>query len=815
MRKYNILLVMAILVGLTSCDRFTNSKNGHILSNDGMQITSMSFSPYYDTITVMANVTTDLDMYEHNDSNQLQIKAYDLSKNMIPMMGSGRPQFVDYEHIGVQELKKSGLTMTVLVDMTVSSQLIMKQQEMVKRISHDYAMDNLFLAFMLPHGRVTHIFRSTPYIINNYITADSRLLNIQYKLKTDTLETEDSISNRAYLYRGISNTITAMQHPVDSVMSASTFQTLLVLSDGVVYNDIYNTPIDSGHYEIQKKLLEQSRKMSDKMSVCLVNLATPGMDVDESTTDNTLLRTICMQSGGDYYDSFDWERVQNDNMNYFGININEYILRFSIKNGRLYFGETHFLKVNFTTAQDSVLACAYNEYRLGNKYVPLIVGPVPMYTLILFRGLVLLAILALLAYIILQLIYPYVMKRLFYKKNTAVYSGNNMSVNGIAVPHQCYYCKTPFVHGDRIIVACEHVMHESCWHENGDHCPEYGSHCKTGGHRYNSVNILDPHNAPFILKWILYSLLALGLCWVLMMEFPYEILLNILDSVVSYLREQPYMDGDIVKTALEPDVVSVRLYRIPRLFFFLSFTVTLVLSYMVSFKTVWWKVILNALGRAMVAMMVTTLAFVVEFVFLLSLGMYDGMFIMDWIPISTSVFAISICIAYDSRLKLHLKRMEIGSVALGIISAFLFLTFLFYDSMDALMVVLMIMILITAGVLWIVAQHLPYHDHYTLRVSGATKEMDIALYKWLRQSPNANVTIGRSVDCSLQLSWDLQSRLAPVHVVIRMYKGRPQIVALDDNVLYNNRKMKPNAPMRMFHGDTFQIGKTHFRYVDK
>ena len=93
--------------------------------------------------------------------------------------------------------------------------------------------------------------------------------------------------------------------------------------------------------------------------------------------------------------------------------------------------------------------------------------------------------------------------------------------------------------------------------------------------------------------------------------------------------------------------------------------------------------------------------------------------------------------------------------------------------------------------------------------------MDVALYKWFRNQPDRVVTIGKSVDCSLQLSWDIQSNVAPVQAEIRFKKQKPYLIALEPGVFLNGKAARVNKKYRLYHGRSFTIGQTTFTYIEK
>ena len=114
-----------------------------------------------------------------------------------------------------------------------------------------------------------------------------------------------------------------------------------------------------------------------------------------------------------------------------------------------------------------------------------------------------------------------------------------------------------------------------------------------------------------------------------------------------------------------------------------------------------------------------------------------------------------------------------------------------------------------------VATAAPRLERYFLKVEGAVKTMDIALYKWFKNNNERVVTIGHSVDCSLQLSWDVQSNIAPIQAEIRMIRKIPYLIAREPGVILRGKPLKPNRKIRLYHGRQFSIGKTTFTYIEK
>ena len=102
--------------------------------------------------------------------------------------------------------------------------------------------------------------------------------------------------------------------------------------------------------------------------------------------------------------------------------------------------------------------------------------------------------------------------------------------------------------------------------------------------------------------------------------------------------------------------------------------------------------------------------------------------------------------------KLEKKKVLIACV-MGILSMHIW-QFFYDDSYTDYRLLLLFSFVFYSVTIALCLSHLGFRsDHFFLSVSGNIKPMDIALYKWFRTAPNGIVTIGRSVDCNLQINW--------------------------------------------------------------
>ena len=138
-----------------------------------------------------------------------------------------------------------------------------------------------------------------------------------------------------------------------------------------------------------------------------------------------------------------------------------------------------------------------------------------------------------------------------------------------------------------------------------------------------------------------------------------------------------------------------------------------------------------------------------------------------------------------------------------------------YFEIDSRVLLLISFCIFSIGLIACIAAVAPRSERYFLKVQGATKGTDIALYKWFRNNPEKSVTLGKSVDSTIQLSWDIQSDIAPIQAEIRLIKQTPYLIPMEPGVYCQSRPARVNKKIRLYHGKSFTIGKTTFSYIEK
>lgn len=243
---------------------------------------------------------------------------------------------------------------------------------------------------------------------------------------------------------------------------------------------------------------------------------------------------------------------------------------------------------------------------------------------------------------------------------------------------------------------------------------------------------------------------------------------------------------------------------------FLTFGIALLALYIRNIR----HNIKNVLLRSVIAAIGCYTFFFITNTICVILDIEDNSYIVDWIPWAASGYLIAVCGTYGTRVKLP-KSLILLSVIIGFLSMYLWSLFYYANVVDFRVMLLFSFIIFAVGIAASVAMSAPRSERYFLKVQGAIKEIDVALYKWLRNDPNRVVTIGKSVDCSLQLSWDINGYVAPMHAEIRMQEQVPYLTALEEGIFVDGEAIVSGQTVRLYHGKSFTIGNTIFTYIEK
>lgn len=774
---YRYLLLATAMLCITSCDElvqtFSDTSEYDFLTEiidkpqPKLKVVDVNFAPDYKTFTITTKVVSDIGTIELEDSSKVR-------PEVIEMIGGIRqarysyPHLVEMRNIEAENVRANDIRILALVDLTLSQSDIDRVKRHIREMLTVFKYDNLYISFM-DGADVSPTMKVTDYVMDHHF--------------------KRSDNKYVYLYRAIT------QKKNEMVQRAGVWQdarnmVMITFSDEKVYNNDNDTPIDPDHYTYEGALVKSDSTASDVTFTAFYASLARQQDVNADHERNVLWM-FCNNHGGMFMTDYNWVDFKTAMYNALQLSFPDSEFYFINPNHKVYRGDNKKLEVNFyNTENDSLIAGFSTSVRKGEIYSPIIVnGSNLLY--IIMQGITLGVFIMLVVWIVFQLIVPFISYRLFLRKYVIRYTGQNMSVANKTIEERCYLCKAPFEVGDSIVVKCEHTMHKNCWDENGYHCPEYSDRCKHGSHYYNKEHLRDRNNAPFFLKWILMAIAASTLAWLCFTIYA-DMSLNV------YMNK--YLHYPVT--------------QLPTFGLTIGFFLTLGFAFLVMRHQKYIHSFLRILLRACIASASCYMAFTIVNIIIMLFDINTFTVLLNWIPWTVSGFIIAYCSTFGTKI-VHRRLMLFLSVILGFLSMYAWSLFFSYLELDYRVLLLFSFIIFSLGLAGCIATLAPHSERYFLNVSGAIKGMDIALYKWFRNNPDMVVTIGKSVDCSLQLSWDIQGDIAPIQAEIRMEHNTPYLTALEPGVYINGIPLEGNKKVRLYHGKTFTIGQTTFTYIEK
>ena len=744
------------------------------LKQDKMIAKKVEFSPDYKTFSVWTSIISDIGPYALTDSTQVRIEIEEYDDGVK----AGRrvyPKLVKAVNTESEQIADLGIKVLVLVDLSLSQELIDAERDAVEEMFTVFNHENLYVAFM-SGPTVSKTLRVSEYVLEQYF--------------------KKGAPNK-YLFRSICTKLREIGSGTGPLAGSGPLK-LVVFSDAKVYNG-GDGPIDPDHFRLEGEMLHSDVWQNDSLSVFCVNWGRKSDEGDEVDATN-VLTSLCESSGGKYFPAFSMTSLEDAMLDDYAGMITSNRFDFVNPDGKVYRGDNNQLKIIFYSVKDKHKICSVTaSVREGSLYKPIIVNGDSLGEIIL-EGISVGLLLMLLVYVICQFIVPYIRYRVFLKKYVVRHTGREMVIGDKAVAESCYLCKAPFKEGEEVVVKCEHTMHKSCWDENEYHCPEYGRHCAHGSHFYDKDHILDHRNAPYFMNWLLLGILLSVCAWVAF-------------SICANFTSKHILEYILPVEHLAMRDTSTHLNQLPNygniVSFFLTFGIACLAIRRKTFLT-WLGIIL----RASIAGLGSALMFLLVSVACIALHLDSVSFFINLIPWILSSFLIAFASTLGTRIKLR-KSLVLVAVGVSVVSMYLWSSCYLNIGVDFRVLLLFSVIFFGVGIVLSVASASPRSEHFFLHTQGAVKTMDIALYKWFRANPGVVVTIGKSVDCSLQLSWDLKGRVAPVHAEISMRKGVPRLKALEEGVIFLGKPMKVDRPRTLHHGSTFQIGLTTFTFEEK
>ena len=816
--RYAIQLLLSCMLLLqVGCDALPTLDKSSGNTAEGLQLSNIEFSPDYKQFQVKVRINDEL-MPRSWEDNNFTIKTTEWVNETQKCEASTQPVLSGFTNIRAQEIDDMNLNAMVLVDLTLSEEQIEAQKNAIRNLKTLFSHDNLFVAFM-DSNQVTESMPATIYVVNTRLKPAGG----EKAMYRSILSKIDEMNGGSPLYFP-----RVKQDPRWRDLNSQE-KILIVFSDGQVYHD-NNLPIDSAHYDLQERLTKIG-VTSPNFPIYYVNfgreeqpVSKPALAEGEEALDGvmegtdqdaseTLMRLLCQHTSGTYLPHFDWRQLSNEILNVFNKEYADFQLSYTNPDGKIYRGNRRLLKIE-CFHNDSLVATGRTHYALGNIYNPIIVnGPSTLQAIL--QGCFFTLLIIFLLCLVFQFVEPFIRYRWFVYKYVKRYNSQNMSVDGVLVQQSCYFCKAPFVEGDEIVVKCQHVVHKSCWDENEYKCPEYGIGCKTGSHYYNAKNLLDRQNLSYQFIWVLFGSLAGLVAWIIFtlnahLGGQQQLMYDLLLDIYKLAPETPEA------TRLIQDHGN-NLFYLPLYGLNISLFLTLFLCILSSHGRWWWRRLGLVVGKALLAGLGGYVFFLLGTLVSISFDLIDNSFWMDWVPWALTGLVIAAVVSFGTEINLRNSLIGAGiSMLLGVGSMYLW-SFAILTEIDSRVFLLISYMIYSIGLSLSLAITFPHSRRYFLRIEGPVKTTDIALFKWMNASSLQKcVSIGKSVDCNLQMTWDLNSPIAPRQAEIQMNEsGRIQLVAIEEGVLIDGKPLDIQAKRRLHHGESFTIGQTKFTYIEK
>ena len=800
-KMYRILLMAIFAISLVGCDLLTGSdvkdevmddifstesENDSTVNKEQLEVLGVEFTPGYKKFKMFVSIKEDLGPYAITDTNQVVVKTTEFISG-IPNNTSSKPILKLVKNTEGEEIIKKDTKALVLVDLDQPQDVVTRELNAVREIRAVFNQ-NLYVAFMSDQS-VSETMQASDYVL------DSRFVSSQ--------------QSRKFLYRSILLKKKEIEDRV-GVWADAKKVSMLVFSNEQIYKD-NDEPIDPDHFALEEQMVKPDSVYNTRFYSISSVLFSDAADKDTDNQAASVLKVMTKNYGGIYEKVFSWAELKEAIMGMKSEDIIANEFDFENPDGKIYSGISHKMLIELFAKDDGhLLGTASTDILLGVAYNPVIVNGGNNF-LVFLQGIAIGLLVILFVYLIFQFLIPFIKYRLFLRKYVVKYIPGNMSVGNIAVSESCYFCKGAFEPGDEIVVKCEHVMHKSCWDENQYHCPEYGRHCDKGSHYYNHINLFDPSNAVYQLKWIMMSILAAMLAWSL-----YVFLILELDQTTPTLvaKMVDAKIADVGGYAVFNETANSMGY-LPLFGMCLGGCLTLVLSLLSVKKQSYLRQVLDLALRVLVVSLASYFLFLLTESVMMAFDMNPWLALINWIPMSIMTLLIAFVSTADT--KIHLRKyILLIAIVLGGLSLYVW-SFFFRGLMmlDIRVLLLFSCIFYCVGVGLAVAQMMPKSERFFLNVRGAVKETDIALFKWFINNPDEVVTIGKSIDCSLQMTWDIKGQVAPVHANLELTNAGIRLTALEEGVMLGSKMLSPGDSRLLSHNQHFTIGDTTFTYMER
>lgn len=798
MKKIYYLLFLCLF--LTACSKKETPEippTENLKDNYGIEFVNFSLSPN------VKNISAEIKFMDNGSKINLNnLRAEYFTVTETGSRPKFNPEIDSLIDIRGQKVIPSNYSILILVDrsVSISTGMLNKQKEAVGALIKEFPGCKVFLAFM-DNG----VTESKQVTIDDFTWEGwERSSGEKFLYKALLAKLEELYGEKPTHYPNIPH------NPI--LQDVNNKKIMFVLTNGKTMDDFsFIGGVD--YFTLRDEILNEfpSRIKKKHLEPIPIHFIYFGDENNVTDVKDELLAIsnfgLSHESKGTFHQNFQIDAFENLMVGTLDSIAADYRIIMSNPNGKVYDGQE--LTLRLSMFHDGTLAQGSHSYSKGSPLAPEVVSAKNGSNGgIIFKGLLFGTLFVLCIYFLFQFLIPYIQYQIFLKKHVTLFRKSSASGDAM-ISQRCYHCKEEFNTGDQIVTKCKHTVHWECWEENKNRCPEYGSkNCNTGKHYYNKEQKSDIRNAPYYLRWMFYGLIGGMLTWVFFkIIYSDQMFSGLISGLVSvfYLSKE-LLEGSSIAAHFQSKISSLLLSG-ALLGFFLSF----LFSYLIEFKKKDLKVVAMIALRSLAGLLIGFLSFLIGGIIFILVGKDTSCFWLDWIP--WLFFGCSIAWLISYRTEINLKNAIIG----GLISVFLSFIVLYFANFAQEIMAMFSFMIYGAGLGMAISIVHFASEKYFLRLEGPIKEREIAIYKWMSVSGGFNrVSIGKGVDCILEMNWDPADNIAPQHAILYIENERPYLEATAEGIVVNgNRELKVGQKLNLAHGIAFTIGKTTFTYIEK
>ena len=377
----------------------------------------------------------------------------------------------------------------------------------------------------------------------------------------------------------------------------------------------------------------------------------------------------------------------------------------------------------------------------------------------------------------------------------------------------CTYCRQDIEPGQLVVMKCKHIMHASCWEQNGYKCVEYGQNCKDGIQEHVEWKEMLSKTSLRETYQTLAGILAALVSWIIF-ELTGRGMFHGIGAGIS----GAFFTNEEQRLNLMDDCTN-KVSAFLTIGLLLGFFLSLVFRWFDEYRKKDAKIYLKIVGMSLLSGIIGMAAFAVGgIIFCLLLSAVGTTYIPWYCSLPAYVlFAVCVPLSLTIKSSIPMKSALLG----GLIAAAIGFIVLMCGSIGNVGWLNMLLdFIIFGGGLGasLVTVRMLAERYFLLIKNGVKAGQKIPIHKWMNATGGGNkVSIGATGDCEVQMNWEKSNKVAKEHVQLYIdpVKTLPMMKALATGVIYNMRTELPiSKPTVLTNGDTFKIGDTIFEYVE-